>query len=121
MLEWPIHKGLCKWAVEMWDLMGVDSIEGVDKKIKEYKRDAADAGDLETQCKFGIGYMNGIGVAVDQHETVKWYTSAVVAGYTRAQTNGFLLRDGHRNRHRQGQGIQVVHTCGRGGGCGRTA
>ena len=74
--HWPEHKGPCKVAVEVRNMIG-DNSEIVDKKIEEYKRDA-EAGDALAQKFLGFIYRNGDGVAIDMQESKKWIALSVV-------------------------------------------
>ena len=55
----------------------------------------AEAGDATAQHNLGVMFANGMGVAKNDQEAVKWYRLAAEAGFARAQTNlGLMYADG---------------------------
>lgn len=58
-------------------------------------RDLAAAGDLEALFLMGTAYDEGLGVAVDHPEAMRWYRRAAAAGHVLAAHNlGNMYRDG---------------------------
>jgi TPR repeat protein len=58
-------------------------------------RPLAEQGDAKTQFNLGIMYANGVGVAENDIEAVKWYHKAAEQGYADAQASlGFMFDNG---------------------------
>ena len=64
------------------------------QRIKE-TWNLAKQGDADAQNKVGIYYQNGIGVAKDNAEAVRWYKRAAEQGHANAQNNlGWMCQNG---------------------------
>ena len=63
--------------------------------MREWKP-LAEQGDVSAQYNLGLLYENGLGVAQDAFEAVKWYRRAAVQGDASAQYNlGVIYDEGH--------------------------
>ena len=54
------------------------------EQIETLRKDA-EQGYAEAQDVLGLAYANGVGVAKDQREAVRWWRKAAAQGYTQAQ------------------------------------
>ena len=61
-------------------------MEEFDARLEEYRR-FAELGDANSQFNMGLSYFNGVRVAVDKSEGVKWLRLAAAQGHADAQCN----------------------------------
>jgi hypothetical protein len=83
--HWPEHKGPCKIAAALLPVIG-NSVVDVDSNILQLKKLSA-LGNPVAQCRLGLCFFKGSGVAVNLREAVRLYKLAAEAGDAIAAMN----------------------------------